>query len=91
MNKFMNLALLTGTACALAQDAPRQITEMKAKLFAETVDRAMTGNSVVKGSPFSATIVSTTTQTLGDGNHISNKSEMKIARDSEGRLRRELA
>ena len=89
MNKFMNLALLTGTACALAQDAPRQIADMKAKLFAENVDRAMTGNGVVKGSPFSATIVSTTTQTLGDGNHISNKSEMKIARDSEGRLRRE--
>ena len=44
---------------------------------------------VVKGAPYSAQAVTETTQTLGDGNRIINKSTATIYRDSEGRTRRE--
>lgn len=44
---------------------------------------------VVKGAPYSAEAVTESTQTLGDGNRIVNKSSASIYRDSEGRTRRE--
>src|SRR5260370_41682116 len=44
---------------------------------------------VVKGMPFSATVVTESTQTLADGNRISRKSTALVVRDSEGRTRRE--
>ncbi len=40
---------------------------------------------VVTGAPFSATLQTTTTQTLQDGNTINNSSTSKFARDSQGR------
>src|SRR4051812_5498832 len=45
--------------------------------------------SPVKGSPYSAKAVTTMTQTLADGNRIKHTSEVDLARDSEGRTRRE--
>lgn len=44
---------------------------------------------VVKGAPYSATAVTETTQTLGDGNQIIQKTEVVTYRDSEGRTRHE--
>jgi hypothetical protein len=44
---------------------------------------------VVKGAPYSATAVSETTQTLGDGNQIIQKTEVVTYRDGEGRTRQE--
>jgi hypothetical protein len=44
---------------------------------------------VVTGSPFSAEGVTEATQVLADGNRIVHKSIIFIARDSEGRTRRE--
>lgn len=46
---------------------------------------------VVKNAPFSAQAVTTTTQVLGDGNRIIQTSETTLARDSEGRSRREIS
>ncbi len=43
----------------------------------------------VKGAPYSAQAVTETTQKLADGNRIVNKSSISIARDGEGRTRRE--
>jgi hypothetical protein len=43
----------------------------------------------VKGAPYTATAVTEATQTLGDGNHIVNKTTAFVARDGEGRMRRE--
>jgi hypothetical protein len=42
---------------------------------------------VVKGSPYSATAITETIQTLSDGNQIIRKNESKLYRDSEGRTR----
>jgi hypothetical protein len=44
---------------------------------------------VVKGAPYSAQAVTEFTQTLSDGNRINRTSTSSVARDSEGRTRRE--
>lgn len=44
---------------------------------------------LIKGSPYSAEAVTETTQILGDGNRIVNRSTASLYRDSEGRTRRE--
>lgn len=43
----------------------------------------------VKGAPYSAEATSESTQTLADGNRIVHKTKTNIARDSEGRTRRD--
>jgi hypothetical protein len=44
---------------------------------------------VVKGKPYSARSITESTQTLADGNRITQRNEAMIYRDSEGRTRRE--
>jgi hypothetical protein len=44
---------------------------------------------VVKNAPYSAEVVTETTQTLPDGNHIKQSSSVRVYRDSEGRTRQE--
>ena len=44
---------------------------------------------VVKNSPYSADVVTESTQTLADGNHIRQSTTAKFYRDSEGRTRSE--
>jgi hypothetical protein len=60
--------------------AEKQVVEIAARVPFETP---------LKGAPYSADIVVESTQTLADGNHISNRSVGHVARDSEGRTRRE--
>ena len=43
----------------------------------------------IKGSPYSAEAITETTQVLGDGNRIVNRSTATLYRDGEGRIRRE--
>ncbi len=43
----------------------------------------------VKGAPYSADEVHETTQTLADGTRIHNETKTTVARDSQGRVRRE--
>lgn len=45
---------------------------------------------VVKGTPFSATAVTETTQQLADGNRIHRTTSVSLSRDSQGRFRREV-
>ena len=44
---------------------------------------------VVKNAPFSADVVTESTQTLPDGSHIKQSATVHFSRDSEGRTRRE--
>jgi len=46
---------------------------------------------LVKGAPYTATAVTESTQALADGNRIVNKTSTFLARDGEGRTRREMA
>jgi hypothetical protein len=43
----------------------------------------------VKNAPYSADVVTESTHTLADGNHIRQSANSKVYRDSEGRTRRE--
>jgi hypothetical protein len=45
----------------------------------------------VKGAPYSATAITESTQVLVDGNRIVNKTSTFLARDGEGRTRREMS
>jgi hypothetical protein len=49
------------------------------------------GGKVVTGSPFTATAISETTQTLADGNRITRKTQSNLYRDSQGRFRKEVS
>jgi hypothetical protein len=49
------------------------------------------GGKTVTAAPFSATITTQTTQVLADGNHIDRTTTGTIARDSQGRTRRDMA
>lgn len=49
----------------------------------------MRGGEFIKGAPYTATAVTETIQVLADGNRILNKSVALLARDGEGRTRRE--
>lgn len=49
------------------------------------------GDKVVKGAPYMADAVTESVQTLADGNRITHRTSSAIARDSEGRTRRDLA
>jgi hypothetical protein len=49
----------------------------------------MRGGESVKGAPYTATATTDTIQALADGNRIVNKSAAFVARDSDGRTRRE--
>src|SRR5690349_281058 len=44
---------------------------------------------VVKGAPYSADVITETTQAFPDGNRIHQINTMRVYRDSEGRTRRE--
>jgi hypothetical protein len=48
------------------------------------------GGKTVAGAPFTATVTSTHTQKLADGNTIANTTNGTLARDSQGRTRREM-
>jgi len=43
----------------------------------------------VKNAPYTATAITESTQTLADGTHIANKTSAFLARDGQGRTRRE--
>jgi hypothetical protein len=51
----------------------------------------MSSSKVVKGAPYSAEMVTETTQSLADGNTISRRRTGHVYRDSEGRTRQETA
>lgn len=68
---------------------PGPVTMMAAgKLFSFTSDEM---ERTIKNAPFTAQAVTTTTQVLGDGNRIVQTSETNLARDGEGRSRREMS
>ena len=102
MNHLRLIAALSalGTAAAFAQPPGAHIVIREREMHgpgpgagfeAESkfmVEMAMESKTV-KGAPYSAQAVSETTQVLGDGTRISRKTSTVLARDSEGRTRRE--
>jgi hypothetical protein len=93
-----SLIVLLSAPLALAQERgsagnlqPQAVGEKQAieqKRAAEIATR-VPFETPVKGAPYSADIIIQSSQTLADGNHISNKNVGHVYRDGEGRTRRE--
>src|SRR5258707_243542 len=83
---FAVLAALS--VCALAQETGHVTADVgvRAGFFSMEIGP---GDKVVKGAPYTADAVTETVQTLTNGAHITRKSTAQLARDSEGRTRRE--
>jgi len=87
---FLPLASLVGLAqvsVSPADGGPVPGPVMNPLMF--VYKEVMRGGEFVKGAPYTAAATTETTQVLADGNRIVNKSSALLARDSEGRTRRE--
>jgi hypothetical protein len=100
---FAGTIVLIAGAAVRAQDAPQKPTEA-AQAIKLKVEQAVAGElqqvkiqwatggmlgAVVTGAPYSAVTTNESTQTLADGNRIVQKSTYNVARDGQGRVRRE--
>lgn len=101
----MMSAMLLTCAAVFAQDAPPSDGGPKVLMYQTntagpvgpvtaggvffSAEVAPGGGKVVTGAPYTATASTEMTQVLGDGNRIVNKTTASLARDSQGRTRRE--
>jgi hypothetical protein len=65
-----------------------QRRDLESEISFISAEMAGTGE-VVTAAPYTATVITETTQVLADGNRIVNKNSAFVARDGQGRLRRE--
>lgn len=93
-----SIVLLVAAGCAYAQDPGsgrgrmgRFEPGMAGPLPGARLVGAVAGmpGRVVQNAPYSADVVTETTQTLPDGNHIRQTSTARMYRDSQGRVRNE--
>lgn len=98
--RYAILGALASAAVCLAQTpgAPQEMKQRNGFFFtsATPISGAIGGafsfdNHVVKGAPYTADTSTETTQTLVDGNRIVRTETGAVARDSEGRTRREMS
>ena len=100
---FAGTTVLIACAGVCAQDAPQKPTE-NAQAIKMKVEQAVAGElqqvkvqlatggmlgAIVTGAPYSAVTTNESTQTLADGNRIVQKTTYNVARDGQGRVRRE--
>jgi hypothetical protein len=84
-NTFVLLAALGG--CAFAQEGANITVRNDVRYFHTEIGPG--DKAVVKGAPYTADAITETVQTLANGNHIVHKTTAQLARDAEGRTRRE--
>jgi hypothetical protein len=75
-----------------AQTSPLITQFQQAGELSVTADRVLinVGPRAEIGKPYSATVIDETTQTYADGTHINRRTTTFEARDSDGRMRREV-
>jgi hypothetical protein len=76
------------TVFFLSNAAPVQVQAFGGRIDFLRAEGDIPG-TVVKDKPYSARAITQSTQTLADGNRITNRNETRIYRDSQGRTRRE--
>ncbi len=92
MNRSYRIVLILPLIAATAAAQEEVLVQ---KLKTAVVQGRMMGitgavmGAPVKAAPYSAVEISEHTQTLADGTRIDNKTQTNVARDSEGRVRRE--
>src|SRR2546423_947504 len=98
MKQILGIAAVAAGTMLSAAAQNADVNKMKAELDQmqkvlqyskiTTVGGGIMGK-VVKGAPYSGQEVNESTQVLGDGTRIHNETRTSVARDSEGRVRRE--
>ena len=92
------LVLAAGAVTAIAQPGSFEVRvpppgATEAAVRAHTIEFVQGefgfGGQVVKNAPYTAEATTESVQVLGDGNRITRKSSAQLARDSEGRTRRD--
>jgi hypothetical protein len=81
------------SACAFAQqdvEITRKVGPVPGQVTVRFADFAGPGGAAVQGAPYFATIINESVQTLADGTRIVEKSKGTVARDSQGRTRRDM-
>ncbi len=100
---FGSVVLLTGAVSIFGQQKPQQESKIMIRRapapdgppgpppenFVFIASEMNFDGKLVKAAPYSAQAVTESTQLLGDGNRIVNKTTATLYRDSEGRTRRE--
>jgi hypothetical protein len=93
MTKIVLFGAMFSLISLSAQDSAaieKKIAEAKVQMDnIKVLGASMISGPTVKGAPYSAQATSEMSQTLTDGNHITNSSSSMLYRDSEGRERRE--
>lgn len=90
--KRVCIFILVASSCAFAQQGIKVRASQNSGPGPVTVKMAPFGRdsgAPVQGAPYSATITNESVQTLVDGNRIVHSSTGTIARDSQGRTRRD--
>jgi len=72
------------------EDGPKNVPMIGSSDVFEYARTETGGPAVVKGAPYTAEAVTENTQTLADGNRIVHKEQTTLARDKDGRTRRDL-
>ena len=84
----LTIILVGGLVLAVSSGTWAQNTQIGFSTFGPIPIGPMDAKAVT-GAPYSATAITTSTQTLSDGTHITRTIQAQVARDSEGRTRRE--
>ena len=90
--KRVCIFILAASSCAFAQQTIKVRRAQNSDTGPVTVKVAPFGRdsgAPVEGAPYSATITNESVQTLADGNRIVHNSTGTVARDSQGRTRRD--
>lgn len=104
--KLVSIFILSGSTCAFAQQAPDVAISQAQQVAGIAISQSggpggqvavRVGGfgggpgAVVQGQPYSATITNESVETLADGNRIVQSGNGTIARDSQGRTRRDMS
>jgi hypothetical protein len=104
--KFVSIFILSASTCAFAQQVPDVVISQAQQVPDIAVSQSggsggqvsvrVAGfgggpGAVVQGQPYSATITNESVETLADGNRIVQNGTGTIARDSQGRTRRDMS
>src|SRR5688572_11634560 len=86
MTRRIHFSAILTCAAVLSAGAPAVVSAQDVQLRSAELTPV---GGIVRNQPYSAEVVSSTTQVLGDGTRIERSVTGKVYRDSAGRTRRE--
>src|ERR1700716_354140 len=87
--KLTLILILAGSLCAFAQEGGNVMFQSAGPAGAMAWGFEKGPATVVKGAPYSATMINESVQTLADGNRVVQTNTGTVLRDSQGRTRQD--